>query len=204
MREERRSSELTALARDAKSDDDAFYLLTFIRERTDGVGGMFGRMLKGKAEEAAAENVRRYLNASQPAIETYYRDSLARRNECASPNHCLRMAAKITAQSLSQFNHCDSDARRRPYGGDAMEARHLGSFATPGTFTQRGSDFSFARSTSVMFPILSLHGSDSSASIRARKNCVSAASDGRMVFFVRMSVALLAIGMDTPSISSVS
>jgi hypothetical protein len=67
------------LLRDQKSDEDAFYLLTLIRERTDGVGGMFGKMLKGKAEEAARDNIKDYLEASQSAIETYYRDALARR-----------------------------------------------------------------------------------------------------------------------------
>jgi hypothetical protein len=71
--------ELTALVRDGQSDEEAFYLLAFIRERTDGVGGMFGRMLKGKAEEAARGNVEDYLQASQTAIEKYYRDALARR-----------------------------------------------------------------------------------------------------------------------------
>ena len=71
--------EITALVRDQKSDEEAFYLVTFIRERTDGVGGMFGKMLKGKAEEAARVNIEDYLEASQAAIEKYYRDAAARR-----------------------------------------------------------------------------------------------------------------------------
>ena len=66
--------ELSALVRDQKSEDDAFYLLTFIRERTDGVGGIFGKLLKGKAEDAAAKNVESYLTATQAAIEQYYRE----------------------------------------------------------------------------------------------------------------------------------
>ncbi|HSF14797.1 MAG TPA: hypothetical protein VLK65_04530 [Vicinamibacteria bacterium] len=74
--------ELTALVRDPKPDDEAFYLLTFIRQRTDGVGGRFGKMLKGKAEDAAAENVKGYLEASRAAIEKYYRDSLSRPGAC--------------------------------------------------------------------------------------------------------------------------
>lgn len=73
--------ELTALARDQQSEEDAFYLLTFIRERTDGVGGMFGKMLKGKAEDAAAKNVEGYLTKTQAAVEKYYRDALARRSQ---------------------------------------------------------------------------------------------------------------------------
>ncbi len=68
--------ELTTLARDQKSAEDAFYLVTFIRERTDGVGGTFGKLLKGKAEEAARANIEEYLHASQAAIEKYYRDVL--------------------------------------------------------------------------------------------------------------------------------
>ena len=72
--------ELTALVRDQKREEEAFYLVTFIRERTDGVGGMFGKMLKGKAEDAAAESVEEYLGASQAAIERYYRDAVARRS----------------------------------------------------------------------------------------------------------------------------
>jgi hypothetical protein len=48
------------------------------RCRADGVGGRFGRMMKGKAEEAARQTVEGYLEASQAAIERYYRDHLAR------------------------------------------------------------------------------------------------------------------------------
>ena len=42
---------------------------------------MFGKMLKGKMEDAAAESVRRYLQSSQSAIEKYYRDALSRRSQ---------------------------------------------------------------------------------------------------------------------------
>lgn len=64
-----------ALVRDQAAEEEAFYLVTFLRERTDGVGGMFGKMLKRKAEEAARENVDRYLQATQAAIETYSADA---------------------------------------------------------------------------------------------------------------------------------
>ena len=72
---------LTVLVRDPKGEEGAFYLVTFLRERTGGVGGMFGKMLKGKAEEAARQSVEEYLGASQAAIEKYYLDARARRGD---------------------------------------------------------------------------------------------------------------------------
>ena len=66
--------ELHALVRDTKTEDEAFYLVSLIRMRTDGVGGMFGNMLKKSVQKDVMKNMQGYLDASKTAIERYYRE----------------------------------------------------------------------------------------------------------------------------------
>jgi len=71
--------DLHALVRDEKSEEDAFYLVTLVRMRTDGVGGMFGGLVKNSASKAVIKNVQLYLASMKTAIEGYYRDEQSRR-----------------------------------------------------------------------------------------------------------------------------
>lgn len=73
--------DIYALVRDTKSEGEAFYLVVLVRMRTDGVGGMFGNLLKNQAVKSVLENVQGYLTTSKAAIERYYRDQLRRRDE---------------------------------------------------------------------------------------------------------------------------
>jgi hypothetical protein len=66
--------ELHVLVRDTKSASEAFYLVSLIRMRTDGVGGMFGNMLKNRVQKDVMKNMQGYLDASKIAIERYYRE----------------------------------------------------------------------------------------------------------------------------------
>ena len=66
--------ELHALVRDTKSESEAFYLVSLIRMRTDGVGGLFGNMLKKSVQKDVMKNMQAYLDASKAAIERYYLD----------------------------------------------------------------------------------------------------------------------------------
>ena len=70
--------DLYVLDRDEKYDGEAFYVIILSRMRTDGVGGMFGGMIKKQAANAVLKNVQGYLTATKTAIEGYYRDHLAR------------------------------------------------------------------------------------------------------------------------------
>ncbi len=65
--------ELNVLARDRRSDETAFYLVTVLRERTDGSGGMFGKMLLRTLQEPVRKGLEAYLRSTQSAVETYYR-----------------------------------------------------------------------------------------------------------------------------------
>ena len=76
--------ELHALVRDMKSEGDAFYLVSLIRMRTDGVGGLFGNMLKKSVQKDVMKNKQGYLDASKTAIERYY---LERRQSAATGAH---------------------------------------------------------------------------------------------------------------------
>jgi hypothetical protein len=70
--------ELHALVRDVNSESDAFYLVSLIRMRTDGVGGLFGNMLKKSVQNDVMANMQGYLDATKIAIERYYKDSASR------------------------------------------------------------------------------------------------------------------------------
>lgn len=70
--------DLHALVRDEQTPDDAFFLVSLIRVRTD-IGGLFGSLLKKTASGTVLENVHGYLESSKAAIERYYQDELARR-----------------------------------------------------------------------------------------------------------------------------
>jgi len=72
--------DLVVLVRDEKAEGKAFYLVSLIRMRTDGIGsGMFGKLLKRTVTESVLKNIQRYLASMKGAIERYYRDDLARR-----------------------------------------------------------------------------------------------------------------------------
>lgn len=72
--------DLYALVRDEQSDDNAFYLVSLVRMRTDGVGGgMFGKVLKKTLAGSVLKNVQAYLTSMKGAVERYYQDDLARR-----------------------------------------------------------------------------------------------------------------------------
>lgn len=71
--------DIYVLVRDAKAEGDAFYLVVLSRMRTDGVGGMFGNMIKKRVAESVLDNVHGYLTSLKQAVEAYYQDELSRR-----------------------------------------------------------------------------------------------------------------------------
>ena len=55
------------------ASNESFYLVTVSRLRSDDLTGFFGKLLRKAAEEGARNGLQRYLEASKPAIESYYR-----------------------------------------------------------------------------------------------------------------------------------
>lgn len=66
--------ELHVLERDERAQGEAFYLISLIKMRTDGVGGMFGDMLKNSVQKDVMKNMQGYLDSTKAAIEQYYKD----------------------------------------------------------------------------------------------------------------------------------
>ena len=64
--------ELHVLARDENAEGEAFYLISLIKMRTDGVGGLFGNALKKSVQNDVMKNMQGYLDSTKTAIESYY------------------------------------------------------------------------------------------------------------------------------------
>jgi hypothetical protein len=70
--------ELMTLLKDREHPDDGFYFVALHRYRTDLPGGLFGKMARKVAEDGARDSTERYLEATQGAIEKYFRDERGR------------------------------------------------------------------------------------------------------------------------------
>jgi len=70
--------ELQILTPDPEYPDDGFFLTSLARYRSESLTGMFGRMVKGSAVDAARESLEVYLGRVKSASERYFAAERAR------------------------------------------------------------------------------------------------------------------------------